>query len=101
MSKNETLVDHGAVSEATVREMVKGMLKETDCQVAIAVSGIAGPGGGSEEKPVGTIWLACGNKEKTETKMIRLAKDRLKNIQSSAIHALDMLRLFLIKEYEN
>jgi nicotinamide-nucleotide amidase len=53
-----TLERHGAVSEQTVREMVTGALSRSDAQVAVAVSGIAGPGGGSDEKPVGTVCLA-------------------------------------------
>jgi len=56
----ETIDRHGAVSEATVREMVEGALRRSHAQVALAVSGIAGPGGGSLEKPVGTVWLAWG-----------------------------------------
>ncbi len=55
-----TLLQYGAVSEATVREMVSGALAHSDAQIALAVSGIAGPDGGSAEKPVGTVWFAWG-----------------------------------------
>lgn len=55
---DSTLETQGAVSEATVREMAYGALASSRAQVAVAVSGIAGPGGGSPEKPVGTVWLA-------------------------------------------
>jgi nicotinamide-nucleotide amidase len=53
-----TLEQYGAVSEATVREMVDGVLRLSGADLAVAVSGVAGPDGGSEEKPVGTVWIA-------------------------------------------
>ncbi len=58
----ETIIRHGAVSEAVVREMVAGALRHSHAQVALAVSGIAGPTGGTPEKPVGTVWFAWGFK---------------------------------------
>jgi len=56
--KTETLQANGAVSEAVVLEMVQGALAHSHAQIAVAISGVAGPGGGSPEKPVGTVWLA-------------------------------------------
>lgn len=61
----DTLMHHGAVSEAVVREMVAGALHHSHAQVALAVSGIAGPDGGTPEKPVGTVWFAWGVKDRT------------------------------------
>jgi len=61
----DTLMHHGAVSEAVVREMVAGAMRNSHAQVALAVSGIAGPSGGTTEKPVGTVWFAWGVKDRT------------------------------------
>jgi nicotinamide-nucleotide amidase len=60
--REATLKQHGAVSEMTVREMVAGALQHSAAQVALAVSGIAGPDGGTVDKPVGTVWFAWGIK---------------------------------------
>lgn len=61
--KQSTLDEYGAVSEAVAIEMVEGALQNSDADLAIAVTGIAGPEGGSKEKPVGTVFIACGIKE--------------------------------------
>ena len=55
---NRTLAEHGAVSEPVVREMAEGALKLSGADISVAVSGVAGPDGGSDEKPVGTVWFA-------------------------------------------
>jgi len=81
-----TLIQHGAVSEATVREMVEGALANSAAQVALAVSGIAGPGGGTPDKPVGTVWFAWGLKHGvTLARMHRLAGNR-SEIRAMAVH---------------
>jgi nicotinamide-nucleotide amidase len=91
----ETLIQHGAVSEATVLEMVSGALTKSGAAVAVAVTGIAGPGGGTPEKPVGTVWLAwkrrggyplmrCfhfdGDREAVRRKTVRAALDGLQKL---------------------
>ncbi|HHH52133.1 MAG TPA: competence/damage-inducible protein A [Bacteroidetes bacterium] len=91
-----TLQNHGAVSEETVIEMVKGAIKVIETDLAIASSGIAGPSGGTPTKPVGTIWIAAGNKDKIVTKKLQLGNNRIKNIETSTVFAMDLLRKFLI-----
>jgi nicotinamide-nucleotide amidase len=95
--KPETLEQHGAVSEATVREMVQGALAALPMDVAVAVSGIAGPDGGTPEKPVGTIWVAIGSSKGLQTHLLRTGKDRLKNIQYAGTLVLEMTRRFLLE----
>ena len=72
-----TLMQHGAVSEATAREMVTGALQHSEAQVALAVSGIAGPDGGTPDQPAGTVWFAWGLKDGvTIARMHRLNGNR-------------------------
>ncbi|MBK8517694.1 MAG: competence/damage-inducible protein A [Saprospiraceae bacterium] len=91
-----TIHIHGAVSEQTVIEMVNGAIDALNSDVAVAVSGIAGPDGGSPEKPVGTIWICAGNKSKKSTFLLKAGKDRNKNIEIASVYALSMLRKFII-----
>lgn len=93
-----TLAQWGAVSEATATEMVRGALRVLDVDIAVATTGIAGPDGGTPDKPVGLVWLAVGNRERIVTRRIISGKDREKNIHYSAIIALDMLRQFILAE---
>jgi nicotinamide-nucleotide amidase len=98
--KNETLWQHGAVSRETVTEMVEGALQNFKSDYAIAVTGIAGPDGGTEEKPVGTVWIGVANAQKTLTKKFLFGNKRQQNIERTAIAALNMLHL-LLKEFKN
>lgn len=93
-----TLEQHGAVSEQTVREMVAGAIRLLGTDVAVATSGIAGPDGGTPEKPVGTVWIAVGDSQRTVTKKLQLGKDRMRNIQYTGYYALNLLRLFLLEK---
>lgn len=88
---SETLEKYGAVSRETVMEMAAGAMNtlKTDC--AIATSGIAGPGGGSLEKPVGTIWIAIAYKNEIVTVMQTGDNGRVKNVQNAIQNAMDLL----------
>jgi len=84
-----TLKQYGAVSEATVRAMVEGALVNSAAQVALAVSGIAGPDGGTPDKPVGTVWFAWGIKSgETQAQRHYIAGDRAEVRAKAVIIAL-------------
>ncbi|MDO6428788.1 CinA family nicotinamide mononucleotide deamidase-related protein [Thalassotalea sp. 1_MG-2023] len=88
----ELLLEHGAVSEPVVKAMVKGAINKSNADFGIAVSGIAGPNGGSKEKPVGTVWIAWGTSAKIRTITFIIKGDR-ESFQISVAHrALDLLR---------
>jgi nicotinamide-nucleotide amidase len=91
----DTLAEHGAVSEAVVREMALGALSRSRARVTVAVSGIAGPGGGSAEKPVGMVCFgfALGGRVTTET--CRFQGDRDGVRRQSVVHALTRLLALL------
>jgi nicotinamide-nucleotide amidase len=84
--------DFGAVSEQTVRQMSEGVRKLLNTDYGVATSGVAGPDGGTEEKPVGTIWIAVSSKEKTYAFKLLMTKQRETNIQYGSVVALNMLR---------
>ncbi len=93
---NETIQFNGAVSEETVREMVKGSLNLMKTDYAIAVSGIMGPDGGSASKPVGMVWIAVGSLQHVVTQQFNFRYDRRRNIELTANNALNLLRKFII-----
>ena len=97
--KEQTLIDNGAVSEAVVREMLAGLLKKMPADLGIAISGVAGPTGGTKDKPVGTVWIAVGNKEKVKVRLLNISKSRQKNIEYSATRALGLLWQFVKANY--
>jgi nicotinamide-nucleotide amidase len=90
--KQETLDTFGAVSEETVIEMAEKIRSLSKADYSLAISGVAGPGGGSKEKPVGTLWIALGQDGPTETKKLQFSFDRKKNKIIGAYSALDLLR---------
>lgn len=94
--KQQTLEKFGAVSEETVVEMLTGLLKKVDTTYGIAVSGISGPGGGTPDKPVGTVWIAVGTKDKVITRKYQLTSHRFMNIEITSVLALNMLRRLML-----
>lgn len=90
--KAETLATFGAVSEETVIEMSENIRKLCNTSFGLATSGIAGPDGGTEEKPVGTIWIAIASEHQTITKKLQLGGFREQNIHLTAINILNLLR---------
>ncbi|MEO8013960.1 MAG: CinA family protein [Polaromonas sp.] len=79
---------HGAVSEAVARAMAQGAVARSHAQAAVAVTGVAGPGGGSPDKPVGTVWFGWTTPAGTVTEMKRFDGDRASVRQASVVHAL-------------
>ena len=96
----ETLASKGAVSEETVIEMVKGAMKSMNSDCAVATSGIAGPTGGTPDKPVGTVWIAAAKGEKVITMKASGDEGRNKNIEHATLNALQLL-LKLFQNQEN
>jgi nicotinamide-nucleotide amidase len=93
-----TLESKGAVSEEIVLQMAKGALQNIKSNYVIAVSGIMGPDGGQPDKPVGTVWIAVGDKENLQAQKLHFRFDRMRNIQLTATNALNLLRKFILAE---
>ena len=94
--KPETLEQFGAVSEETIRQMAEGVRRTLGTSVGIATSGIAGPDGGTPDKPVGTVWIACSTDQRTVTRLLKLGQYRDQNIQLTTTYLLNLLREELI-----
>ena len=88
---------HGAVSREVVEQMAQGAIRTLGCDCSVATSGVAGPGGGSPEKPVGTVWIAAALKEQVVSHCYHFGTVRAENIQSAADTALTMLLELLQK----
>jgi nicotinamide-nucleotide amidase len=96
--RKDTLAEFGAVSEQTVKEMAEGARKHLRTDIAVSTSGIAGPGGGTNEKPVGTIWIAYSDKNTTIAKKLMLGNDRDINIKLTCMALLNLIRQTLLEK---
>ena len=92
----DMLNTYGAVSEEVVTAMAEGVRKKLGVTWSIATSGIAGPGGATPQKPVGTIWIACAGPHGTKARLLKLSRDRMSNIEYSAIASLVLLRKMML-----
>ena len=92
---------YGAVSEACVSTMASNVRKLLKTDYAIATSGVAGPGGGTPEKPVGTVWIAVSSEKETKATVFNFGDNRERTIQRTAIQGLDMLRKLLLQETQS
>ena len=94
--REESLAQQGAVSEEVVQQMARGAMERSGADYAIAVSGIAGPDGGTAEKPVGTVWLAWGSREQLRTRCLCWPVERSLFQTMIAAAGLDMIRRTLL-----
>jgi nicotinamide-nucleotide amidase len=95
--KSETLEKNGAVSEPTILEMANLIRAKFKTDIGVATSGIAGPGGATPEKPVGTVWIAYSDKHQTVARKLQLSTDRAINIRMASVAVLNLIRLNLPK----
>ena len=97
----EIIEKHGAVSSECVAAMAEGVRRLTGSDYSVATSGIAGPGGGTPEKPVGTVWVGVSSQKGTETYKVQYKGDRKRNIERSAAFALNSIRKKILNELIN
>lgn len=93
----ETLEEYGAVSQLTALQMARNVREQFGVDIGVATTGVAGPGGGTPEKPVGTVWIAYSDEEETFARKLSLTKSRMLNIQLTTNAVLDCLRQELLK----
>ena len=87
-----SLEEYGAVSKQVVEQMVCGVARVTGSDCAVATTGVAGPGGGTQEKPVGTVWIAAYIKGVVEVKLLSLGdKGRLNNVKNTVLEVLHLM----------
>ena len=95
--QESALHGHGAVSQEVVEQMAIGVKRKLNTDYGLATSGIAGPTGGTADKPVGTIWIALASKSGVISKKLNLGYSRDRNIHVTSLSVLNMLRLELLK----
>lgn len=94
----ETIQQAGAVSEAVITQMAEGVRKVLKADVGMATSGVAGPGGGTPDKPVGTVWIAVSTAQRTVTRLLKLGPYRDQNIQLTTTYLLNLLRETIVND---
>jgi nicotinamide-nucleotide amidase len=94
--QSATLKQHGAVSRETALEMAEGVRRQAEADIGLSVTGIAGPTGGTPDKPVGTVWIGLARDRGSDARLIRLAGDRERVILGASQAALHWLRTVLL-----
>lgn len=92
----QDLLEHGAVSEPVARQMAEGVRQRVDATIGVAITGVAGPGGGTPEKPVGTVWIAAALPDRTRARLLRLLGDREEVRRRATQGSLELVRRTLI-----